>query len=958
MINQAPQNLNRDQSLQLAWETLRKFLPESPTAEQIRQVCGHVHSLVTMQSRNPPSVEEMARHAESMITVQQDPAISLTSLKDHKPWLAATTDRPKRFWPRYQEYMEDRMPISAMTRLEESTATILDSCHDPLSEGPWQTRGLVVGDVQSGKTGNFIGLICRAVDAGYPFVVVLAGMQNDLRGQTQLRIDEGFLGFDTKFSQRSNDSKSGRRIGVGARGPELDAASLTTSADNQDFRKEIAEQLNLPIGVFPVIAVIKKHTKIMQNLRKWLEAAHGQDVIGPDGESRKVITKFPLFLLDDEADQASINTNPDTKVNKQTGIAEDVDPAAVNREIRKLLAAFGRRAYIGYTATPYANLFTDETADGYDSHAWDVFPEDFIVSLRPNDTYFGPRQVFGWTNPDDEGDNVVALPIFRRVKDSQIWVPPRHKTDYTPPDSLPASLTEAMYAFLLATAARRARGDNHAHNSMLVHVTRLQEVQDKVRQQIADWVTALRQQVRVQDNRPSAKVWEPMATLWNRDFVPTTARCREIAPGLIADTPEIPWEQIRLHVSDVLDAVRVRSINGTSKDALDYFDNRDTGLTVIAVGGDKLSRGLTLEGLSVSYYLRATSMYDTLLQMGRWFGYRPRYGDLCRLYTTRELYAGYREITIANEELRREFEAMQAAGATPRQFGLGVKASPNGFLVTSPTKMRRAKKVRLTFSEQGPETTTFDIRQETLQRNRDVVEILVDRCDKEAVRENPRRDRDSRALRWSDVPAEAVADFLDSYQPDTTALRVRPTLIAAYIRQCAAKGELGHFSVMIASVQPTKDKDFEDGSIAVAGHTVQPVMRAATGEPQIGVRFAVRAVTSPQDEMTDLPPGMRNLARARKDSDAAAIAAAKAAGNKPDPQLAGGLGTHIRRLRDKDQALLIIYPLRRQKCLDLPAGQTPFGFKLSLPKSKVITELSSEMVVNSIWGSETGAEQE
>ena len=136
------------------------------------------------------------------------------------------------------------------------------------------------------------------------------------------------------------------------------------------------------------------------------------------------------------------------------------------------------------------------------------------------------------------------------------------------------------------------------------------------------------------------------------------------------------WEEVSSQLPDVVSDIQVRMINGTAKDALDYSEYEGAGLKVIAIGGDKLARGLTLEGLCVSYFLRASRMYDTLMQMGRWFGYRPGYLDLCRLYTTPDLSEWFGHIADAAEELREEFDIMAATGATPREYGLKVQSHP------------------------------------------------------------------------------------------------------------------------------------------------------------------------------------------------------------------------------------------------------------------------------------------
>src|SRR5262249_42666461 len=184
-------------------------------------------------------------------------------------------------------------------------------------------------------------------------------------------------------------------------------------------------------------------------------------------------------------------------------------------------------------------------------------------------------------------------------------------------------------------------------------------------------------------------------------------------------------KDVAANLPKVASTVTIKLINGSAKDALEYDAARQTGINVIAIGGDKLSRGLTLEGLSVSYYLRASRMYDTLMQMGRWFGYRPGYLDLCRLYTTAELRRWYGAVTAANEELLREFDYMAAIGATPKEFGLRVRNHPDGLLVTARTKLRNARKVYVTFAGTISETIIFRTDEESRKQNQSAAESLI-----------------------------------------------------------------------------------------------------------------------------------------------------------------------------------------------------------------------------------------
>lgn len=280
---------------------------------------------------------------------------------------------------------------------------------------------------------------------------------------------------------------------------------------------------------------------------------------------------------------------------------------------------------------------------------------------------------------------------------------------------------------------------------MLVHVTRFVSVQNRIRDQIDEHVSLTRDRLRDGMGGEAAHVLARLRLLWERDFTTTSATfsAEEASP--------VQWTDVEKELRPALRKIDVRAVNGTSRDALEYYENRKAGLSVIAVGADKLSRGLTLEGLSVSYYLRTSSMYDTLLQMGRWFGYRPGYEDLCRLYTTSELFNSYGEITAADNELRQDFAEMARLGQTPESFGLRVRASPAGLAVTAANKMRRGVKVRLSYSGELPETTVFSLHAEAVRRNFDILERFITGLDEQSTPVV-----DGTSLVWRGVPPTEI----------------------------------------------------------------------------------------------------------------------------------------------------------------------------------------------------------
>ncbi|MCP3758384.1 Z1 domain-containing protein [Streptomyces sp. TBY4] len=865
--------------------------------------------------------DQFTKDLQEMVTTYQETASGLHDDAGHEAWLPdAKNDRTWDFWDRYRLYLEDgrNMPRRVVWRLDQSTDEVLGELEDPRREGRWRRYGLVVGQVQSGKTGHYIGLASKAVDAGYRLIVILAGIHNDLRSQTQLRVDEGLLGFDTQHLTRSDEAgANGRRMGAGAMSyaKQLPSASLTSSAEKGDFDRRTAAKANLPIGSFPVVLVIKKHRKIIDNLREWVTSTHGH----PDAEARRdIVRNVPLFVIDDEADNASINTSKDA----------DTDPSKINAAIRELVNSFDKASYVGYTATPYANIYIDPDAE-HDSYGTDLFPASFIRTLRAPSNYLGPERVFGLQVDDQEEEDVDPLPLVREVKDVDGWMPAKHKSAHVPTDVLPTSLRQAIQSFVLSCAGRRARGQTTEHNSMLVHVTRFTAVQGLVRDQIDEHLRLIKDSLRDRHGNAAAARMEEFRTLWDRDYVPTTQY-------FTADeATRLSWDEVAPEILPALRKIEVKAVNGAARDALEYYENRKAGLSVIAVGGEKLSRGLTLEGLTVSYYLRASKTYDTLLQMGRWFGYRPGHEDLCRLYTTATLKRAYVEITAATDELRREVEEMAVLRLTPREFGLKVKASSLGLGVTAANKMRNGTKVLLSYSAEGPETVLFNLSKNAVQQNFETLEAFVSRLDRVS---SPMQEAPGTSVVWKDVsPQDIVSGFFSAYQPDRAAQRVRPAFIAEYIRKCAEAGELGSWTVRLVGRAPA------DHPVDVSGHTVGMITRKPLNDFTSDGRYTIRRVLSPPDESKDLDEVQYKAALAA--TKKAAEGKTNRKGEPQDPQTPAG--PQVRNQRRPDQPLLLIYPVKPPAFGDLDAGTPLIGFAVSFPRSR--NQSRTEYVVNDIW---------
>ncbi|WP_170164592.1 Z1 domain-containing protein [Sinomicrobium pectinilyticum] len=689
--------------------TMLSGLTESMNADLIKNTVENVNKLFFLPAHELTTLRE---ELESLYTVFSDQYRILDAEEDKKriPWIKnAKAEIPWKFWNRYRRLLEQKnYAPDTLNKMDNLTDDILDRLIRPGSNIPFDKRGLIVGHVQSGKTGNYIGLICKASDTGYRLIIVLAGIHNTLRSQTQLRIDEGFLGFDTQ--QARSITQTTNRIGVGKIDPNLVAHSLTTNEINGDFNRRASETSGINIrSNDPIVLVIKKNASVMKNLLGWL-ATRAETM--EDG--KKQIKNLPLLVIDDEADNASINISK----NYVSGI---------NACIRSMLKLFEQSAYIGYTATPYANIFikqyTDDDVKGLDynvhniplSLGKDIFPKNFIVNIPAPSNYIGPEKIFGIETIEsiEDYDNPAypLIDLIEPVDDYLNYIKDGHKMDDEKPDELPPSLNKAIKCFFLSCAARRARGQEKEHNSMLIHVTRFIKWQARIGRLVEEQVKTYARLVEFNDNA----FLRELEHLWNEEFVPITKNI--IANPMVKDPSikEMSWMDIESHLYPAVAKIEVRSVHGDTKveglehkniRPLDYYDNKN-GLSVIAVGGNKLSRGLTLEGLTITYFLRASKMYDTLMQMGRWFGYRPGYLDLCRLFTSNELIQWYQHITVATEEMRAEFDRMSDLDKTPADFGLKVRTHPGSLVITAANKFRYKHIMRLNFSSVLEETYTF-----------------------------------------------------------------------------------------------------------------------------------------------------------------------------------------------------------------------------------------------------------
>lgn len=727
--------------------------------------------------------------------------------EDVEPWLndEKANINPE-LWNRYKLYMSKNDPSFPINDLDDFTDKILDKCVNPKKQGSWSRRGMVVGHVQSGKTSNYVGLINKATDAGYKVIIIIAGTISSLRRQTQERIDSGYIGRNSSAFIREKENKI---VGVGNYIVGTDIYSLTSayykSGDEGDFNQAIAKRLNIPIGRNPVVLVIKKNKSILENLIDWFSNDINAKVV--DGTPK--LFDVPALIIDDEADAASVNASRDIN-----------DIKTINRLIRTLLNIFNQNTFVGYTATPYANLFISQEYNEENTTivknktykiGEDLFPRDFIINIKAPTNYIGAAKIFGYENVNPELTK-EPLDIFREIND---FDPPffrtinRENKDILP-EYLPSSLERAIKSFILTCAIRRVRGHENKHNSMLIHVALLVRWIDRVAYLVNEKTKEYKNAIQSEDETLINELKE----IYEIDFLPTTQNVLENLDYVDIRIKPHTWVEVKKELKNAVLKIDVRSVHGTrSTTNLEYhnieeidYNRHENGLSVIAVGGSRLSRGITLEGLSISYYIRTTRMYDSLMQMGRWFGYRPGYVDLCRLYTTNQIFEWFNHITMATEEMRNDFDEMTATHQRPKDFRLKVRNHHGLLTITSLNKLYFSEDIEISFSGENPQTYCLLKTKTAIENNFNALKKLISVIGFPQSEDRKILKGKTRHLLYKNVNIEALCEFVDNYQIEQPS--ISNSTLSDYIKVQAKNRTIFEWSICI--VGNTDDLVFID----------------------------------------------------------------------------------------------------------------------------------------------------
>lgn len=833
--------------------------------------------------------QKILKKVQSMMAIFLDDGVSL-KYSEHKSWYFNRKMELKMlFTSRNEKYLNEKLSSKVTSTLSKVTDEIMDLFGDPRSEGAFQRRGLIIGDVQSGKTNTYTTLCCKAADTGYEVIILLTGTLESLRRQTQARLDEGFVGCDSSGLLKKN--KANQQIGVGKFDPSV-AATVFTSTE-EDFKEKIMNNLNLRISGTSdtILLVVKKNARILDNLYQWLERKNAHNGI----------IDSTLLLIDDEADNASINTSRD-------------NVTAINSKLREILKLFSKATYVGFTATPFANIFIDpETED--EMYGDDLFPKHFIYSLNSPSNHIGPTSLF-----DNKGE---YSNMIRIIDDAEASIPEKHTKIYKI-DMLPESLYSALNCYILSCAVRDLRGDSRKHMSMLINVSRFTDVQEGLKELVQEEFDKILKSVTAYCCLPeSESLRDPhiskLKAAWDAEYC---------ALGF-------EWADIQPILSKSVKPIQIRSINQRNGVKNLNYNEYPDGLRLIAIGGNSLSRGLTLEGLSISYFYRKSQTYDTLMQMGRWFGYRDGYSDLCRVWMTELSRDWYSYISDATEELKSEIEVMRDRNKDPESFGLRVRNDVRGLLVTARSKMRSAadREIIKTLSGSLIDTHSLFVDKENVNYNYYSIHKIIQDIEYGVVKGEK---TERRNIIWRGVPKRYVLDILSDYKSPDYNIEFDTGGLVEFIK--ADRGNLDEWDIV---AQHGESESFEH----FGAHSITRALRQKYSIDGNVARLSRRQLSSPDNTKEGLS------------KDEVELLEKKFREKKPDKQ------PPAKTYLDKPdrKPLLLIYPIDlcpsnegdevdgRKEIISALEGIPPMGLAAGFPNIEGKDELRIRYKTNRVY---------
>ncbi|MEU1015964.1 Z1 domain-containing protein [Streptomyces sp. NPDC005898] len=753
------------------YDVFRSLLETSTPAEAVKQL-----EILGVDEGRIQRIREF--HEQQLLAIKEMEEPRVAVYGNRETWYTGPREND-RAWPAIRSALEKSgWSPDALKDLDASSTRVVSLLNHP-KEPAFAARGLVVGYVQSGKTTNFTSVMAKAADRGYKLFIVLAGIHNGLRRQTQARLAQQLV--------ESNPT----------------AWTQLTGLDRDFVPTENAASFFGGSNTTHVLCVVKKNALVLRKFARWLESAS------------EYLQQAPALVIDDEADQASVATT------------------SINPLILRILETLPKAAYVGYTATPFANILIDPAAK-------DLYPSDFIVNLPQPKEHFGTEVLFGRYALDGEDPEDVddGYDMIRSIPAEDVpLVTPATKADaegFTP--EITDTLDEAIQYFWLTTAARRVRGTGNKHATMLIHTSMRIQVHNSFRAPLR------KLRAHALEHLDDPQTLRRLRTLWDEE----TARVPAEDFGLT----KVPFESLLEQLPGVIRDCRIIMDNSESEDTLDY----DNGPVVaIAVGGNKFSRGLTLEGLAVTYFVRAASAYDTLLQMGRWFGFRHGYADLPRVWMTPELHASFRHLATVEADMRRDIDVYLHENETPQTFAVRLRTHPV-LRVTAAAKMQSAIRASAAYGGRRIQTRYFHTRADWLRDNQGAARELVHLAVDEAATHDSHPETGRHILRG--VPYTGVLDFLSRYRFHENSQECDAQLISSYIRRRVQRGSLLRWNIAIVGNRAASDDtaNFTFAPDVTVGRITRARLHNLTGDPD----FAdIKTLMSRADAAVDLSDALR-----------------------------------------------------------------------------------------------------
>jgi len=747
-----------------------------------------------------------------------DPTV-IRDQRNHEEWYGGWLEEndentdARYYWTQMKNLMKEKLGniydeehvAHIIKSIDKSTDGVISDMESP-TRPRFISKGLVLGYVQSGKTSNFTGVIAKACDAGYKFIIVLTGIHDVLRKQTQVRLDKELTGVretaepESEYVTFPPFPRQWERL-----------TSAPESIRSGEFSLQGLDPfINKIQSPRPIIAIIKKNTIVMRKIINWIN-----ETINDDARN-----SIPFLLIDDEADLASVNIGSLTEV------------TATNQCIRDLMGIFTKSSYLAYTATPFSNFFIPRDATD------DLYPRNFIYSLPKPEDYFGAAMIF---------DSTININYIKTINRGGRMRPPEQDDvnqligsgEYAIPE-IPVSLINAIQCFMFGCAIRCLRGDDDQPMSMLIHVHWRVGEQENIYNLVTRYYRNFKTQF-----RSGVRRGELIAQL-NEQWNEYSADCQRITSFI--DIPNIlpEFDEVIEQIETILNSdeeIKILVLNYRSDDELDY--TRPVKPKVIAIGGNKLSRGLTLEGLMTSYYARESRQYDTLLQMGRWFGYRKGYEDLTRVWTTPRLQTWYQHISLVEEEMRTNLSIYEEEGVTPADIPVLVRDHQT-LNVTAKNKLGAALTTKSSYSYSNSQTFKLPLNDEELINHNisistDFIEALLEEYTESSEDQNPN-------YLFLNIPARFVLErFFYRFRSYDCGFDYDDLI--QYINRRVGEGEYQDWNIGIKSLKTTRTEEIEWG-----GLRIKMIERSKKRQHLIHGVHHIGVLTDRYDRVMDLGP--------------------------------------------------------------------------------------------------------